>query len=68
MSSQKALIVVEGKADERFLEEYLAHLGYPDNLFTIHVSGGWENWKTAPQALEEAEANDVLTAQTQIPH
>lgn len=62
MSSQKALIVVEGKADKRFLEEYLAHLGYPDNLYTIHISGGWTNWETAPQALEDAEANGLLTA------
>lgn len=60
--SQKALIVVEGIADKRFLEEYLAHLGYPGSLFMIHVAGGWTNWGTVPQALEEAESNDLLTA------
>ena len=58
----KALIAVEGPADKHFLEEYLAHLGYPENLFRIHVSGGWTNWKTVTQELAEAEDNNLPTA------
>lgn len=62
MSQKKALIVVEGKADKRFLEEYIAHLGYSDFFEEIHSAGGWENWSTSAPALKEAEDNGLLTA------
>ena len=62
MSQKKALIVVEGKADKRFLEEYIAHLGYSDFFEKIHSAGGWENWSTSAPALKEAEDNGLLTA------
>ena len=62
MSQKKALIVVEGKADKRFLEEYIAHLGYSDFFEEILSAGGWENWSTSSPALKEAESNNRLTA------
>ena len=62
MSQKKALIVVEGKADKRFLEEYIAHLGYLDFIDEIHLAGGKDNWYTSKRALEHAKSNGLLTA------
>lgn len=62
MLPKKALIVVEGKADKRFLEEYIAHLGYADFVDEIHSAGGKDNWKTSKQALERAKSDGLLTA------
>ena len=62
MSQKKALIVVEGEADKRFLEEYIAHLGYSDFFKEIHSAGGWGNWSTSASTLKEAEDDGLLTA------
>lgn len=62
MSQKKALIVVEGKADKRFLEEYIAHLGYSDFIDEIHPAGGWNNWNTSKPALKRAKSDGLLTA------
>ena len=62
MLPKKALIVVEGIADKRFLEEYIAHLGYADFIDEIHSAGGKDNWKTSELALKQAKSNGLLTA------
>ena len=62
MSQKKALIVVEGKADKRFLEEYIAHLGYSDFIADIHAAGGKDHWETSKEALRQAKSNGLLTA------
>ena len=62
MEKRKAYILVEGKADKHFLEEYILHLGYEDKDFEINAVNGWSNLEKFTPKLRQEENNGRRTA------